>query len=88
MPAPGFAEQIQGSCLAAVRSDLDHLALVEDEPADAVARIQCPPGAQSGDFRGSDRLHRPTTAEEHGGSLIDQQQHRSLPFLVVDANLR
>ena len=53
-----------------------------------MAPIRSPsPGGQRGGFRSDHRLHGAPGTEKHVLELIDQQQHRPIPFFDVDADV-
>ena len=73
--------------LAALGAEVDHLRIVENDPANPVAGRKSAPRAKRGQFRSDDRFHRSLASEEHRGSLVHNQQHGPLALLVVDANV-
>src|SRR5262249_16347731 len=58
--------------------------VLEHEPADAVAAVDCMPREQCCDLGCRNRLRAYPAAEEHRTALIDQDQRRTLALLAID----
>ncbi len=70
------------------RSKRPGAGIPEHHGPNAVPAIDCPPGEERGQLRCRHGLQLALAAEEHAGSLVDDQKDGSVAFLTVSPHVR